>query len=49
MSGYSPLSRILAQEHPLHVVAFGDANPGADPGVPLRSVDLAGTDRAAGT
>jgi hypothetical protein len=39
---------ILAQEHPLHVIAFGDANPGADPGVPLRSVDLAGTDRAAG-
>jgi hypothetical protein len=39
---------ILAQQHPLHVIAFGDANPGADPGVPLRSVDLAGTDRAAG-
>lgn len=38
----------LAQQHPLHVIAFGDANPGADPGVPLRSVDLAGTDRAAG-
>jgi hypothetical protein len=38
----------LAQEHPVHVIAFGDANPGAGPGVPLRSVDLAGTDRAAG-
>lgn len=39
---------ILAQQHPVHVIAFGDANPGAGPGVPLRSVDLAGTDRAAG-
>jgi hypothetical protein len=37
----------LAQEHPVHVIAFGDANPGAGPGIPLRSVDLAGTDRAA--
>jgi hypothetical protein len=38
----------LAQKHPVHVIAFGDANPGAGPGVPLRSVALAGADRAAG-
>jgi hypothetical protein len=38
---------ILAQQHPVHVIAFGDGNPGAGAGVPLRSVDLAGTDRAA--
>jgi hypothetical protein len=38
----------LAEQHPLQVIAFGDANPGAGPGIPLRSADLAGADRAAG-
>ena len=33
----------LAAIHPLSVVAFGDSGPGATPGVPLRSVELATT------
>jgi hypothetical protein len=39
---------ILAAQHPVRVVAFGDADPGAGPGIPLRSAVLAGADRAAG-
>ena len=31
----------LTTIHPLSVVAFGDSGPGAAPGVPLRSVELA--------
>jgi hypothetical protein len=31
----------LATIHPLSVVAFGDSGPGAAPGVPLRSLELA--------
>ncbi len=38
----------LSHKHPVHVIAFGDASPGAGPGVPLRSVALAGTDPTAG-
>ena len=38
----------LAEQHPLLVIAFGDANPGAGPAIPLRSADLAGADQAAG-
>ena len=30
----------VARSYPVTVVAFGDAGPGAAPGVPLRSVDL---------
>ena len=38
----------LAQQQPIHVVAFSDSGPGASPGVPLREVDLAETNPAAG-
>jgi hypothetical protein len=31
----------VATSHPVSVVAFGDSGPGAAPGVPLRSVELA--------
>ena len=31
----------LASAHPVSVLAFGDSGPGASPGVPLRSADLA--------
>jgi len=37
----------LAAQHPVHVIAFGDASPGAGPGIPLRSAVLAGVDGAA--
>jgi hypothetical protein len=42
---------MMAALHPLHLVAFGDASPGAGPGVPLRSVLLYGDTHgvAAGT
>ena len=33
----------LASLHPVTIVAFGDACPGASPGIPLRSADLAET------
>ena len=36
----------LSARHSVRILAFGDANPGAGPGIPLRSADLA-TDRAA--
>jgi hypothetical protein len=39
---------LLSQPHPVHVVAFGDANPGAGAGIPLRSAGLAGADSASG-
>jgi hypothetical protein len=38
----------LASQWPLSIVAFGDRGPGASPGVPLRSADLAVTGDAAG-
>ena len=38
----------LAAKHPVRIVDFGDASPGAGPVIPLRSVDLAGADPAAG-
>jgi hypothetical protein len=38
----------LASQWPLSIVAFGDRAPGASPGVPLRSADLAVTGDAAG-
>jgi hypothetical protein len=38
----------LASQRPLSIVAFGDRPPGASPGVPLRSADLAVTGDAAG-
>jgi hypothetical protein len=37
----------LASQWPLSIVAFGDRSPGASPGVPLRSADLAVTGDAA--
>jgi hypothetical protein len=37
----------LARHQPISIVRFGDAGPGASPGVPLRSVDLAEDVRAA--
>jgi len=37
----------LSARHSVRILAFGDANPGAGPGIPLRSADLA-TDHAAG-
>ena len=39
---------LLSQPHPVHIVAFGDANPGAGAGIPLRSAGLAGADSASG-
>jgi hypothetical protein len=33
----------LASQRPISVVSFGDLAPGASPGIPLRSVDLAVT------
>jgi hypothetical protein len=33
---------MMAALHPVHLVSFGDASPGASPGVPLRSVLLYG-------
>jgi hypothetical protein len=38
----------LASQRPISVVSFGDLAPGASPGIPLRSVDLAVTGRQAG-
>jgi hypothetical protein len=38
----------LASQWPLSIVAFGDRAPGASPGIPLRSADLAATGDAAG-
>jgi hypothetical protein len=38
----------LASQWPLSIVAFGDRGPGASPGVPLRSADLAVTGNVAG-
>jgi hypothetical protein len=38
----------LASQWPLSIVAFGDRAPGASPGVPLRSANLAVTGDAAG-
>jgi hypothetical protein len=38
----------LASQWPLSIVAFGDRAPGASPGVPLRSADLAVAGDAAG-
>jgi hypothetical protein len=38
----------LASQWPLSIVAFGDRAPGASPGIPLRSADLAVTGDAAG-
>ena len=38
----------LASQWRLSIVAFGDRAPGASPGVPLRSADLAVTGDAAG-
>ena len=38
----------LSARHSVRILAFGDANPGAGPGIPLRSADLATADRAAG-
>ena len=38
----------LASQWPISIVAFGDRGPGASPGVPLRSADLAVTGDAAG-
>jgi hypothetical protein len=38
----------LAARHPVQIIAFGDANPGAGPAIPFRSADLAGADRASG-
>jgi hypothetical protein len=39
----------MATLNPVHIVAFGDSAPGAGPGVPLRSVDLAAISGAAWT
>ncbi len=39
---------LLSQPHPVHIVAFSDANPGAGAGIPLRSAGLAGADSASG-
>jgi hypothetical protein len=38
----------LAARHPVQIITFGDANPGAGPAIPLRSADLSGADRASG-
>jgi hypothetical protein len=38
----------LAAQRPVSIVAFGDLAPGASPGIPLRSADLAGSGGAAG-
>ena len=32
----------LAHFHPLNIVGFGSASPGASPGVPLRSAEITG-------
>jgi hypothetical protein len=37
----------LATPHPVDIVAFGDSGPGASPGIPLRSAELAETGTAA--
>jgi hypothetical protein len=37
----------LASQRPIDIVSFGGAAPGASPGVPLRSADLAAADPAA--
>lgn len=39
---------ILADTHPLRIVGFVGAGPGASPGIPLRSVDISGARRAGG-
>jgi hypothetical protein len=38
----------LASQEPIDIVGFGTAAPGASPGVPLRSADLAATDPRGG-
>jgi len=38
----------LAARHPVQILAFGDANPGAGPAIPLRAADLAAADRTSG-
>ncbi len=38
----------LAAQRPVSIVAFGDLAPGASPGIPLRSADLAQTGATAG-
>ncbi len=38
----------LAARHPVQIISFGDANPGAGPAIPLRSADLSGADHASG-
>jgi tetratricopeptide (TPR) repeat protein len=38
----------LAVQHPIQILGFGQPAPGAGPGVPLCSVDLSGSGRAAG-
>jgi hypothetical protein len=38
----------LAAQRPVSIVDFGDLAPGASPGIPLRSADLAGSGGAAG-
>ncbi len=38
----------LATQQPIDVVDFGDSGPGAGPGIPFRTVDLAESDAAAG-
>jgi hypothetical protein len=38
----------LAAQRPVSIVAFGDLPPGASPGIPLRSADLAQTGATAG-
>jgi hypothetical protein len=38
----------LSARHSVRILAFGDANPGAGPAIPLRSADLATADGTAG-
>jgi hypothetical protein len=38
----------LAAVHPIQILMFGDAGPGASPGIPWCSADLSGSGRAAG-
>lgn len=39
---------VLAHQHPVHILAFGDQAPGASQTVPLTSVELSGSDRTSG-
>jgi hypothetical protein len=39
---------VMAAQHPIQILAFGNSGPGASPGIPLCSADLSGSGGAAG-